>query len=196
MQFQGVSGMIYKLRQSKNNTATAQQRTYLQRVVAKVTTMVNNSNPYLSRISDLPSPPPVDDADRKDRHIRDSPIWDLDELIAIALRDPENGTVRMVTDKADRNYEQLLENGFDLDDALQQLAKRPRFRSAFWCKTSPSKDDRGQPRGTGVWIPCDAYEVECGFVHPHTGYSGTVKYYLKMCRGLDGCAVLFVSLHV
>lgn len=158
--------------------------------------MVNNPNPYLSMLSDLPSQPLADDADREDRYIRDSPIWDLNELISIALRDPENGTVKMVTEKAEKDYEQLLENGFDLDDALRQLSTRPRFRGAFWCKTSPSKDNLGRPRGTGVWIPCDAYEVECGYVHPHTGYSGTAKYYLKMCRGLDGGAVLFVSLHV
>lgn len=192
MQFRGANGMIDKLRQSKKQHGSD----IPQRNVAQVTIMVNNLNPYLSILSDLPSPPLVDDADRKDRYIGGSPIWDLNELTSIALRDPENGTVKMVTEKAEKDYEQLLENGFDLDDALRQLSMRPRFKGAFWCKTSPSKDSRGRPRGTGVWIPCDAYEVEGGYVHPHTGYSGTATYYLKMCRGLDGSAVLFVSLHV
>lgn len=158
--------------------------------------MVNNLNSYLSQVRGLPSPPSVDDSDRSDRYIGDSPIWDLGDLITIALKDPENGTVKMVTDRANSNYAQLLENGFDLEDALHQLARCARFKGAFWCKTSPSKDGYGRPRGTGAWIPCDAYEVECGYVHPLTGYSGTARYYLKMCRGLDGCAVLFVSLHV
>lgn len=158
--------------------------------------MVNNLNPYLLLLDTIPSPPSVSDADKKDRYIADSSIWDLNDLISIALKDPQNGTVKMVTENAERDYGQLLEEGFDLDEVLRQLSTRSRFKGAWWCKTSPSKDRYGQPRGTGVWIPCDAYAIKCEYVHPHTGYKGTAEYYLKMCKGLDGTAVLFVSLHV
>lgn len=159
--------------------------------------MVNNQKiRYCEILPDIPPPPPVDDADKKDREISKKRLWNLQEIVEIASRDNEsNATIRMVTDKAIMDYEKLLVNGFDLLALLQQLKTKGRFRGAFWCKTSPSRDQNGSPRGNGVWVPCDSYVISEQYEHPVTGHCGTVDIYLKMCKGLDGSTVLFVSLH-
>lgn len=157
--------------------------------------MVNNKNLYLNYNSKLTEPPAVNDGDTSDRFIQAYPIWNLNELINIALKNCGNN-IKIVTDKATKNYEALLEDGFDLLSTLKAISNNGKFKEAVWCKTSPRKDRNGKPRGLGSWIPCDAYSVNCEFEHPVTGYKGVVNYYIKMCKGLDGNTVLFVSIHV
>jgi hypothetical protein len=158
--------------------------------------MVNNqNNPYLKIFPNI-LPPPVDDADRKVTKIGEKRLWNLQEIVEIASHDDEsNVTIRMVTDEAIKDYKKLLVNGFDLPALLQQLKIKGHFRGAWWCKTSPSRDRKGNQRGSGVWVPCDSYVINESYEHPITGYRGTVVIYLKMCKGLDGSTVLFVSLH-
>lgn len=159
--------------------------------------MVDTQNLYLTIHPRIPPPPSRDDADRSDRKISGDPLWDLQEIINIAARHTaENVTVRMVTQDANREYENLLENGFDLQAALAQLLFRGRFKGSWWCKTSPAKDANGRPRGKGGWIPCDAYSFTDEYEHPKTGYRGKVDCYFKLCRSIDNTAVLFVSLHL
>jgi hypothetical protein len=157
--------------------------------------MVNNENPYLKLYSKLSEPPAVDDTDSGDRSIENGPIWDLNELIKLATQD--GGTnLRIVTSKAKKNYEELLENGFDLPSTLKLINAKRDYKGSFWCKTSSVKDKNGKPRGSGAWIPCDSYAVVCDYQHPITGHAGTAEYYFKMCKGLDGKTVLFVSIHL
>lgn len=159
--------------------------------------MVNNQNPYLLNNPALPAPPDIDDASNSDRKISDSPLWNLSEIVDIASHhSDENVTIRMVTRDADRDYENLLENGFDLLEQLKKLKTNGHFKGSWWCKASPATDRLGRPRGKGSWIPCDAYTITEKFENPHNGCCGTVKYYLKMSKNLDGTAILFVSLHV
>ena len=152
-------------------------------------------NVYFKNNPKLTEPPPLDDDNSPDRSIQDTPIWDLDELKKIALKNNGNN-ILIVTNKANKNYEALLESGFDLPSTVEAIDKKRDFKGAFWCKTSPKKDKHGKSRGLGSWIPCDSYSVNSVYEHPITGYKGLVIYYLKMCKGLDGNTVLFVSIHV
>lgn len=161
----------------------------------KLTIMVNPPNPYLKILPDVCQPPSRTDSDGSDRKIGEEALWDLQELVKIASLDDAE-TVKMVTSKAERDYENLVENGFDLNDVLAELAVKGVFKGSWWCKTSASKDRYGKPRGVGSWIPCDAYSVTLDYEHPKTGYRGTANYYLKMCKSLDGSLVLFVSVHL
>jgi hypothetical protein len=157
--------------------------------------MVNN-NPYLKILSNLQPPPDNNSTDRSDRSIGNSPLWKLSDIVGIGLLHKESRpTIRMVTSDADKEYASLLENGFDLKETLVKLVSAGRFKGAFWCKTS-AKDANGKPRGSGSWIPCDAYVITLPYEHPVSGYKGVCEYYLKMCKGVDGTTVLFVSLHV
>lgn len=157
--------------------------------------MVNNKNLFLKIHPKLTVPPELDDANTSDREIQNNPIWDLATIIELIQKHNGNN-IQIVTSKADRDYENLLENGFDLLETLLKIDVKNDFRGAFWCKTSPALDSKGRRRGTGVWIPCDSYSVKCEFEHPVSGYKGLVSYYIKVCQGLDGNAVLFVSIHM
>ncbi len=110
--------------------------------------MVNNQkNKYLEIFPDIPSPP-IDNVGRNDTKIGENRLWDLQEIVEIASRDDENNvTIRMVTDEAKKGYEKLLDNGFDLFALLQQFKIKGYFRGAWWCKTSPSRERNGKPRG-------------------------------------------------
>jgi len=167
-------------------------------MIAELTIMVNNQNRYLRIFSNIPLPPSIGDADNEDRKIGETPLWDIQDIVAIAKTHSEQSVkVRMVTNKADRDYGVLTENGFDLNEILSQMASRGRYKGSWWCKTSPAKDKDGRPRGKGAWVPCDAYEVTaCEYEHPVTGYRGKADYYLKMCKSITGTVVLFVSLHL
>jgi hypothetical protein len=159
--------------------------------------MVNNENPYIQVLPNIALPPANDDEDKTDREISDKPLWDLQEIVEIASRNAVgNVTIRMVTGKADRDYENLIENGFDLLEVLSQLVNKGKFKGAWWCRTSPAKGRDGKPRGSGMWVPCDAYAITMDFEHPTTLYRGKVEYYLKMCKSPNGSVVFFVSLHV
>jgi hypothetical protein len=159
--------------------------------------MVNNGKPYREIFPDIPSAPAVDDPDKADRYIGDSPLWSLAEIIEIASRDtPTNVTIRMVTTKSEKDYENLLDNGFSLLEVLSLVPKKGKFKGAWWCKTSPAKGRDGRPRGNGAWVPCDAYSVTVSYEHPLTRYSGQANYYLKACKNHSGDVLLFVSLHV
>lgn len=156
--------------------------------------MVNNKNPFQNLYPKLTSSPELDDGNTSDRYIQNSPIWELDKLIEIIQK--HEGNIKIVTDGAKKDFENLLENGFNLIETLLQVNVTNDFRGAFWCKTSPSLDSRGKRRGPGSWIPCDSYSVKCEFENPVNGFSGLVSYYIKLCQGIDGNAVLFVSIHV
>lgn len=162
---------------------------------AKLTIMVNSTNPYLTVLPDICHPPLCTDPDGSDRKIGEEALWKLHELVEIASSDDDEN-VKMVTNRAVRDYENLVENGFDLNDVLAQLAVKGVFKGSWWCKTSPSKDRNGKPRGVGAWIPCDAYSITLDYENPKTGYCGIANYYLKMCKSLDGSVVLFVSVHL
>lgn len=165
-------------------------------MLTHITIMVISKNLYLDLLPGLPPPPPVDDQDKSDRKLADSCLWDLQEIVDIVSRhSPENVTVRMVTRKAERDFQNLLENGFDLHELLKKLLEKGFFKGSWWCRTSAVKDRTGKPRGTGYWVPCDAYSIVDEYEHPATGYRGKSEIYLKMCKGHDGTAVLFVSLH-
>ena len=156
--------------------------------------MVNN-NPYLKILSNLSAPPA--DSEKSDRFIGNSPLWKLSEIVQIALQHEEvKPTIRIVTNDAIKNYGDLLANGFNLKEAISQIERSGRYKSSWWCKTSPMTDANGKARGTGTWIPCDDYTLTLPFEHPTTGYSGRCEYYFKFCKGLDGSTVLFVSIHV
>jgi len=173
------------------------QRQIYQNLIAELIIMVNNKNPYFQVLPNLTSPPDINDVNKSDRKISDEPLWDLQKIVAIASQNAANNiTIRMVTDKAERDYQNLLENGFDLLEVLSKLAGKVNFKGAWWCKTSPAKGRDGKPRGTGRWIPCDAYTITIDFEHPKTLYCGKAEYYLKMSMSPQGSVVFFVSLHV
>lgn len=160
--------------------------------------MVNNSNPFLKILPGILPPPSEDAADDDDRLIRkDEPLWDLDELVRIVGKDSkEKVTVRIETNDARSDYKDLQENGFNLHQVMLSIKGKGRFLGAFWCKTSPSKRRSGR-RFPGAWVPCDSYAINnLDYVHPVTNYRGKANYYFKMCKGLDGSTVIFVSLHV
>ena len=157
--------------------------------------MVNNRNPYCCIMSHLPDPPLGDDPDTEDRLIRPGPIWVLEELVEIAMRDDGAESFRIVTTRAEADFEALEETGFDLRAVMALLRTRGIFKGSAWCKSSPAEDRFGKPRGKGYWLPCDAYTVLASIVHPATGYAVTSEYYLKMAKGLNGTFVVFVSIH-
>lgn len=158
--------------------------------------MVNN-NPYLKILTSLKPPPDKFSTGGSDRLIGHSPLWCLSEIVEIVLQHNEiKPTVRIVTEDAIKEYEELLVNGFDLKDAISSIESKGRYRNSWWCKTSPNKDANGNPRGVGAWIPCDDYTLLLPYEHPATGYRGTCEHYFKFCKGLDGATVLFVSLHL
>lgn len=157
--------------------------------------MVNNQNPYLALLTRLPPPPDIDDLDISDRFISKECLWDLDELIQICGQSEKSYT--MVTRKAEKDFENLEENNFDLPTIIKELKINGIFKNSWWCKTSPSINHRtGKRRGKGFWAPCDAYSLTTKFYNPKNNYSGTVNYFFKMAKALDGSAVIFVSLHV
>lgn len=156
--------------------------------------MVNNINPFLSVHPNLPHPPNNEDANGDDRLIGTSPVWDLADIVRIISSDcKETATARMVTRRSSRDYENLLENNFSLPDVIKSIPNDGIYKNSWWCKTGP-ETRRGKVIN-GVWIPCDAYSIRMPFENPVNGYSGISEYYLKMCKGLDGKVVLFVSLH-
>lgn len=158
--------------------------------------MVNNENKYLERLPGIPHPPITDDCSDEERCLTShGPLWNLEELVAIALADSdENTTVYMVTNDADTDHEELYQKGFCLLTAMQALPTAGEFRGSFWCKTSPVIID-GVCRGKARWIPCDAYAIPYELTNPINNYTWTANIYLKMCKGLTGKTVLFVSVH-
>ena len=157
--------------------------------------MVNNQNPYSQLRPELPPCPDDDDPNQKDRQIGNTPIWDLADLLKIAEQGDIETSCVIVTFRAQTDYENLVESGFDLLETLQLLENDGVFKGAYWCKTSPTRDRMGRPRGKGRWIPCDAYSLIAECYNPNNNYRCKGQYYFKMARGLDGRAVLFVSLH-
>lgn len=159
--------------------------------------MVNNTNPYVEAMPHLPQPPLIADADHSDRRIGVNPLWDMAEIVEVASRCTDNNvTVRMVTNRAERDYENLEVNGFSLQQLLLAVESEGIFKESVWCRTSPRRGQNGRTRGTGSWVPCDSYVVSLNYEHPTTGYNGVAEYYIKMCMSLNGSVVLFVSLHV
>lgn len=165
-------------------------------LIAELTSMVNNKNKYLDLLPKIPPPPTTDNCRDEERCLTShGPLWDLTELVAIALADSdENTTVYMVTDDADTDHEALYQQGFCLLTAMQALPTAGEFKGSFWCKTSPAIIN-GVPRGKGRWIPCDSYVMPYILTNPNNNYTWTEKIYLKMCKGTSGNTVLFVSVH-
>ena len=165
--------------------------------IAELTSMVNNRNKYLDILSGLTEPPASDTPPDHERDIKhDGPLWRLSDVVGIVSGHTETSPrIRLVTEDAINDHAELVEQGFCLVTAVCHLNKTGRYLKSVWCKTSPIKIN-GKYRGEGVWIPCDAYKVNCAFKNPHNGYSGTNTYYLKLCMGLNGDAVLFVSAHL
>ena len=162
--------------------------------IAELTSMVNNRNRYLDKLPGLSEPPSSSDGERAIP--TSGPLWTLDEVIRAVKRHTEQTpTIRLVTEDATKDHEELVEQGFCLKTAIIQLETESRYKGSFWCKTSPLKIG-GKSKGTGQWIPCDAYTVNCAFENPNNGYCGVNTYYLKLCMGLTGEAVLFVSTHL
>lgn len=156
--------------------------------------MVNNRNKYLDKLPCLSEPPSSSDGERTIP--TSGPLWPLNEVILAVKRHTEQTpTIRLVTEDAMKNHEALVEQGFCLKTAIIQLEKARHYQGSFWCKTSPFRIG-GKPKGTGQWIPCDAYTVKCAFENPNNGYHGENTYYLKLCMGLTGEAVLFISTHL
>lgn len=145
--------------------------------------MVNNKNPYLDVLKNLPVPPLDTDPDGGDREIGRIPIWSLEDFKGLAaIHSEEEPTLIPVTRKCRRDLTNLVEEGFDLCAHIQMLSP-DNYRKSVWCRTGSR------------WIPCDAYALRAAYTTLSTGYSGTAEYYFKMCKGLNGITVVFISIH-
>lgn len=145
--------------------------------------MVNNENPYLAILQNLPNPPLGNDPNGDDREIGKNPLWSLEDFKKKSAEHSEaKPTLIPVTKKCRNDLRNLTEVGFDLAAHIQALTGL-HFKNAVWCQTG------------SMWIPCDAYSLKASFTVPSTGYCGTTEYYFKMCKGLTGNTVVFVSIH-
>lgn len=149
-------------------------------------------NPYVRARPNLPWPPPGDD--QTSRAILGK-LWELAEIKAIAqsqLDHEHENLVFAVTEDCVKDIQKLEFTPVDLATHILQLDDR-NYDKSLWCKKSVQPGVRIDE--AALWCPCDSYVIPVRETYK-SGFSGEVKYYIKLCLSPANKSVLLVSFHL
>jgi hypothetical protein len=127
-------------------------------------------------------PPDVDAGQRV--NIVGGPLYEASKVLFVL--EAHSCCVTVLTRKALRDTANLQLDDRDIKILLKKALTNGRYLSSEWCAT-------GRP---GMWIACDAYQVEIMEWNESLGKDMSNGYYVKFALGRSGPVVLLVSCHL
>jgi hypothetical protein len=160
--------------------------------------MVNNPmhghpNPFVNARHELPWPPPSSEPGFEATREIPFKVWDLRDIHAIAQKflDGDSNLLRAVTSDCITDMQEEMLSLEDVATLLRSVTEHD-YLNSRWCMTSARPGVTARPELR--WLPCDAYEVRREIFKSGVAYKK--KYYVKVCRAINGSMLLIVSMHL